>query len=377
MKDTDLRDAAEQEFRLCTVGYVNKHWKVPPPGTHWFNGEALLAQIQDPDNRRARDLALVELHRTTSGYSGSGKNWSKGYAALAFIVDPVVSGGSIWPFRPADSPEAKDSKVRVQTLQAYAVPHSPNLALSAYGCAVGVAGPGDPIVTIPLLKQGGTLTFRCPVGLAPAPGTDEHWSSTDLVTGMQTDLWQAEKDPVTGLIFRASAGVSFPTDSVNEKTTGWGGDAANLALDAGLILAAEGAALWQGVPPDHWLTCGLPQIGSGPIVYPALHNAPTGGGDPLHMREGQWLAMRPEFDPASRTMRPWERAICLTLQGKTPSGQGGMFVRDNSGTFTLYAENGQDARWRAAGFAKDSGRFFSPGFPWDQLMVLDPPAVIA
>lgn len=373
MRDSDLRDAAVREFRRCTVGYVNEHWKTPPAGTYWFAAEALLAQITGTDNRRARDRALVVLHRTTSGYSGKGKNWSTGFAELAFIVDPVLSGGSIWPFRPADSAVAKDSAVRVQTLLEYAVPHSPNLALSAYGCAIGVAGPADPIVTIPLTKQGGTITFRNPVGLRPAPGTDGHWSVTDLVTGMQTDLWQAEMN-AAGLIFRASAGVSFPTDSVNEKTTGWGGDAANLALDAGLILASEGAALWQGVPPDHWLTCGLPQIGSGPIVYPALHNAPTGGGDPLHMREGQWLAMRPEFDPATRTMRPWERGICLTLQGKTPSGQGGMFVRDNSGTFTIYAENGQDATWRSAGFAKDSARFFSPGFPWDQLIVLDPPA---
>ena len=44
--DADLAKAAAAEFKLTTVGYINKNWKPPPPaGTHWAKGMALLAQI--------------------------------------------------------------------------------------------------------------------------------------------------------------------------------------------------------------------------------------------------------------------------------------------------------------------------------------------
>jgi hypothetical protein len=40
----NLIKKAVSELTQTTVGYVNKHWKMPPPGTHWADGMSLLAQ---------------------------------------------------------------------------------------------------------------------------------------------------------------------------------------------------------------------------------------------------------------------------------------------------------------------------------------------
>lgn len=44
--NAELRDAAVAELRQTTVGYVNKHWQTPPPGTHWRKALDLLSQIK-------------------------------------------------------------------------------------------------------------------------------------------------------------------------------------------------------------------------------------------------------------------------------------------------------------------------------------------
>ena len=41
----ELRDQAVAELKQTTVGYVNKNWKVPPPGTHWKKALDILDQI--------------------------------------------------------------------------------------------------------------------------------------------------------------------------------------------------------------------------------------------------------------------------------------------------------------------------------------------
>jgi len=43
--DAELRDQIEAELKQTTVGFINSHWKVPPPGTHWANVFTLLPQI--------------------------------------------------------------------------------------------------------------------------------------------------------------------------------------------------------------------------------------------------------------------------------------------------------------------------------------------
>lgn len=45
MTDAELRDQAVAHLRQTTVGYLNKNWKTPPPGTHWAAALDTLAQI--------------------------------------------------------------------------------------------------------------------------------------------------------------------------------------------------------------------------------------------------------------------------------------------------------------------------------------------
>lgn len=42
----DVGKQIEYTAKLTTVGFKNKYWEVPPPGTHWAEVMALLAQLQ-------------------------------------------------------------------------------------------------------------------------------------------------------------------------------------------------------------------------------------------------------------------------------------------------------------------------------------------
>lgn len=44
--NSQLRDAAVAELKKTTVGYINKSWKTPPPGSHWANALDFLSQIK-------------------------------------------------------------------------------------------------------------------------------------------------------------------------------------------------------------------------------------------------------------------------------------------------------------------------------------------
>jgi hypothetical protein len=64
--------------------------------------------------------------------------------------------------------------------------------------------------------------------------------------------------------------------------------------------------------------------------------------------------------------------ICAALQNY------GMFLRDNGGQVSIYAENrinqGGAADWNAVGIAGSEGSVaFSTHFPWSRLQVLNPP----
>ncbi len=45
MTDAEHRDAAVAHLKKTTVGYINKHWKVPPPGSEWKQALDELAKI--------------------------------------------------------------------------------------------------------------------------------------------------------------------------------------------------------------------------------------------------------------------------------------------------------------------------------------------
>lgn len=59
-------------LKQTTVGYVNRNWKVPPPGSQWAKGLALLAQIgaaQQPPVTTGSGVAIIGYGGKLPGYS--------------------------------------------------------------------------------------------------------------------------------------------------------------------------------------------------------------------------------------------------------------------------------------------------------------------
>jgi hypothetical protein len=278
--------------------------------------------------------------------------------ATAPAPTPPPASAAWWDARTAPLDPA--SAALMATWLSYAIVN-PNMPVGNWAVATADATAGDPTYAIPLTKQGGTLQVRCPLGTKPDPSGDGHLTIRDGAAGTETDLWQAIYDASTGRLASASAGVTFPLGSIDEHTTGWGGDAANLALRPFLIRPEEIAA---GLI-DHPLAFGCPLIGTGAPRYPATHNAPTGPAG--HLVEGTWLRLDPAYDLAALT--GWQRTVGKTMQ------EHGMFLRDNSGSLAIYGENTINrpgaAAWPFAGTAAP----FSAGFPWARMQVLAPPAV--
>lgn len=87
MTDKELRDAAVARLKQTTVGYKNKHWTIPPPGTHWdaaLDYLALIGQEEPPpppppsgtyfastfdagDLREWNDFHDAQMHRNPPG----------------------------------------------------------------------------------------------------------------------------------------------------------------------------------------------------------------------------------------------------------------------------------------------------------------------
>lgn len=99
MTDTQLRDAAEAELRLTTLGWnkVKNYSTAQLATTHWGMGLAFLAQITQA-NAPVRDAAVVYLKKTTRGYSADAANWKAAFAELAKITDaPPPPPSGIYP----------------------------------------------------------------------------------------------------------------------------------------------------------------------------------------------------------------------------------------------------------------------------------------
>ncbi len=67
MTDAEHRDAAVAHLKKTTVGYINKHWKVPPAGSEWkqaLDELALIGQAPPepplpPNTARSAPTAVV------------------------------------------------------------------------------------------------------------------------------------------------------------------------------------------------------------------------------------------------------------------------------------------------------------------------------
>jgi hypothetical protein len=268
-----------------------------------------------------------------------------------------------------------NSKILITNLMTYAkigakVPGrcNPTLSHSQWAVATASSSRSDPVYTIPLLKQGGTIDARIRLGTKPDPAGDGHLTVLDKAANVEYDFWQAVYDPTTRRIKSASAAVKFPAKSVNERTTGWGGNAANTPLRRGLILPED---IKKGVI-RYTMQFGMPEIGWGSPRFPALHNAPTAPvGAINHIVEGTWLRLSPSVKISKLKISKWEKVIVRALQNY------GMILRDGSGCFVICGRNpiNEGMKWSRIGFKSNKwgSEGFSKGFPWHKLQVLQPP----
>jgi hypothetical protein len=205
--------------------------------------------------------------------------------------------------------------------------------------------------------------FRIPITAKPATADDGHIAVVDPVANREWSFWQAKN---AGGSWSASAGsaVSMAGDGVAPRGTA-GSNAANFPLLGGLIRPEE---ILQG-RIDHALVFGMSGIGAGAPACPASHNAGSST-DPGALREGQKLQLDPSLDVESLALTPWQKTIARALQ------KYGMYLRDGSGSLTIYGENtfgrGYDA-WASVGLGGQEYPSIA-GLPWNRMRVLDAPS---
>ena len=241
----------------------------------------------------------------------------------------------------------------------------PNLSVGEWAVSVAEVRAGDPVHAVPCTKYRCTLgafgPFPIPFTAMPNPSDDGHLAVYDPVTQREWDFWQAKRTS-GGWSASAGAAVSMRGDGVAPPRTG-AGNAANFPLLGGLVRPEE---ILQG-RIEHALVFGLPGIGKGPPVCPASHNAATTS-HPDALREGQLLQLDPSLDVDALPVPGWQKTLMRAMQ------KYGMYLRDNSGAFAIYAESpnsrGYDA-WSHVGLRGD----YQPlrGMPWERFRVIAAP----
>jgi hypothetical protein len=271
---------------------------------------------------------------------------------------------TVWAWDASRAHVEADSAALISDWLSYAVV-SPNMATGKWAVATAEALSGDPAYHV-RMTAGGTLDarIRIPLGTRPDPSPDGHLTIRDVGRRREHDLWQVRTD-AAGRIVSCTSGASFPLGAWTENPRPvWSADAASFPLRRGLITPEDVVA---GVI-DHPLVFGEPQIGSGRPRYPATHNTPTGPAG--HLVEGTWLRLDPSVDVNALDLPTWQKLIARAAQ------RFGMFLRDNSGSLAVYAENtinrGGAAVWTDIGIDGVSARF-SRNFPWNRMQVLSPP----
>jgi len=271
---------------------------------------------------------------------------------------------SFWNTPVGDAP----THARNADLMSYFVANAqrPNLTLHGWGVPVAEAHPDDPLLAVPCTEYVCTLDafgpVPIPVTAVPDADEDGHIAIYDPVTQREWGMWQAKN---AGGSWSASAGAAVSTagDGVAPPKIG-SGNAANFPMLGGIVRPEE---ILQG-RIDHALVFGLPGIGAGPPVCPATHNAATSS-DPNALREGMRLQLDPSLDVDSLPVPAWQKVVMRAMQTY------GMYLRDNSGSLAVYAENpvsrGYDA-WALVGLPGPDNPGLA-GIPWDRFRVIDAP----
>jgi PKD repeat protein len=243
---------------------------------------------------------------------------------------------------------------------------SANMPLRSWAVGVAEAHPSDTTYSVPCTKYTCTLgafgAFAIPVTAKQDPSGDGHLAVYDPATQREWDMWQAAPSG-SGWTSGAGAAVSMAGNGI--APAGYAsGNAANFPLLGGLIRAEE---ILQG-HIDHALVFGMPGVNNTGYVCPATHNDGDTT-DPNAPKEGTRFQLDPSVDVDALAIPAWKKTIAKALQTY------GMYLRDSSGSFAIYAENpgsrGYDA-WALVGLG--SGNYVSlGGIPWDRMQAISAP----
>ncbi|HST26682.1 MAG TPA: hypothetical protein VLJ76_11910, partial [Gaiellaceae bacterium] len=274
------------------------------------------------------------------------------------------AAGSVWNTPVGSTPVASSSSAQVSFLLAH-MPN-PNMTLRDWGVSVSEIHPSDSTYSVPCTRYsnctlGAFGGFQIPKTAAPDPSADGYLAVVDPSRQREWDMWQAS---TSGSSWSASAGAALSTEGNAVAPSGTAsGDAANFPLLAGIVRPEEIA---QG-HIDHALVFGMPGVSDLGHVCPATHNDGSSS-DPNALMEGTRLQLDPSVNVAALPIPAWEKTIARAMQTY------GMYLRDNGGSFVIYAENpvsrGYDA-WAKAGMPRGDSVGLS-GIPWSKLRVITP-----
>lgn len=374
--------------------------------------------------------------------SDGGSNWDSSPAVTTLaILNPTL----YWQWDAASGTVHTDSATFISHLINDVDPvdgpllDSPGLSMGgsdtvgasggSYAVPCVKAGASDPVYTVPAASGSSSQVayldnpLRSPIFpsvngvVGPATGTDGHLNIWDTTNNRMHDLYQAviDRDPGSttfGRILSVGSGCSYTitpgspinsypfTAAVNGGSTfpavqqpaSWTANAAGMPLRAGLITPEEiNAGLIL-----HTMMWHMPAIASpsGLGIWPATHNSQTNAGaEPTRFQEGRWIRLNPSYNVAASSLQAWEKTIATALQTY------GAVLRDNAGTFGIYAEDCRNrglnannpgsrsdladallSKGAVASHSANAGLSinrqscrFSAAFPWSQLQVLNPP----
>jgi hypothetical protein len=250
---------------------------------------------------------------------------------------------------------------------------NPNMPMRAYGIPFYEAEKNDPkhgpFKCIYACNVNSFVPVPIPQDADVDPGTDRHMTVYSRDNGMAYDYYKPVQD-ATGKWVSTSAGavIPFNGNGIVPKNLA-GSNAANIAAMAGIVYPEE---LAQG-RIDHALMIGIPGIAGGAPACPSTHNVGTTS-DANALPEGARLQLDPTINVDSLAIPAWQKTIARAMQTY------GGYVRDNSGTFAVYAETsssvlggrGYDG-WSKTGLGLSTGssQSFSSAFPWNRMRVIN------
>jgi PKD repeat protein len=270
---------------------------------------------------------------------------------------------SVWNSPVGSTPLRPESATFASYLAARA--GSANMPISNWAVAVAEAHPGDKTFTVPCLKYTCTLSafgaFAIPETAKQDPSGDGHLAVYDPATQREWDMWQASNSSGS---WASSAGAAVSMTGNGVAPVGFAsGNAANFPLLGGLIRPEE---ILQG-RIDHALVFGMPGVNNTGYVCPATHNDgdTTSSSAP---KEGTRFQLDPSLNIDALAVPAWKKTMMRAMQTY------GLYLRDSSGSFAVYAENpvsrGYDA-WAKVGLA--GGSVSLSGIPWDKLRAVASP----